>query len=382
MDSNVKKIVGLGVSALLVLFIIISLVSGGDDDKGKSGGDKAADKPKTVQVKTVIGADKQKLFEDPKFVKRMQELGYSFTFDKAGSREIATSFDLESYDMAFPSSDSAAIRIMKTHPKALRTPTFFSPMTVASFTTIADLLAKQGLATKTKEGVWTLDTRAYLAAAQKDLRWKQIPGNTTYPVNKSVLVSTADVRVSNSGAMYLSLLSYLANGDNVVNGKTSDAALQAVLPLFLKQGFLAPTNDGAFNNYLVQGIGSTPMVLIYESQFIEQAAADLKSDTPALNDDHVLMYPTPGIFAQQQTIALTDNGKAFAKLLINDPELRQIEIEHGFRTPSSQAVADFAKKAGVAVPSQIVDVVDTPDYDVLESMIQRIETAYKRNAAS
>lgn len=363
------------IGILLIVAVIAAVVA---SHGGKGSSTKSAAKPRHLTaVKTVIGADKQALFDDPAFTKRLRQLGFTYTYDKAGSREIATSYDLSGYDLAFPSSDTGAIRITKTHPKAQRTPIFYSPMTIASFKTIAGLLAKQGIAKQDANGVWTLDTKAYLAATQKDLRWKDIPGNTDYSVNKSVLISTADVRVSNSGAMYLALLAYVANNDNVVDAQTATKAVAAVEPLFLRQGFLSPTNDGVFNNYLTQGIGSTPMGLIYESQFIERAALHDGSITP----DMVLMYPSPGIFAQQQTVALTDAGKAFTKALVGDPKLRTIEIQHGFRTPDTAAVKAFAAKAGVKVPAQIVDVVDTPDYDVLEGMIQTIEKAYKANTA-
>jgi hypothetical protein len=365
------------IGVLLILAIIGAVIASHSKSGDASGSKTKATAKHLTAVKTVIGADKQVLFDDPAFTKRLRQLGFTYTYDKAGSREIATSYDLTPYDLAFPSSDTGAIRITKNHPKALRTPIFYSPMTIASFKPIAQLLAKQGIAKRDANGVWTLDTKAYLAATQKDLRWKDIPGNTDYPVNKSVLVSTADVRISNSGAMYLALLSYVANADNVVNAQTAVKAVEQVQPLFLKQGFVAPTNDAVFNTYLTQGEGAVPMGLIYESQFIERATLHDGSITP----DMVLMYPSPGIFAQQQTVSLTDAGKAFTKALVNDPQLRTIEIHHGFRTPDTAAVKAFAAKAGVKVPAQIVDVVDTPDYDVLEGMIQTIEKSYKATNA-
>ena len=52
-------------------------------------------------------------------------------------------------------------------------------------------------------------------------RWKDLQGAQAYEVNKSVLVSTTDVRKSNSAAMYLALTSYAFNGGEVVTDRNT-----------------------------------------------------------------------------------------------------------------------------------------------------------------
>jgi hypothetical protein len=50
-------------------------------------------------------------------------------------------------------------------------------------------------------------------------RWKDLKGASAYDVNKSVLVSTTDVRKSNSAAMYLALTTYAFNGGDIVTDR-------------------------------------------------------------------------------------------------------------------------------------------------------------------
>ena len=150
---------------------------------------------------------------------------------------------------------------------------FFTPMAVASFRSIANLLAAAGVAHHTANG-WTLDMKAYLALTNKNTRWDQLKDNTSYPVNKSILITSTDISTSNSAAMYAAITSYVANGDNVV---TSPAAAQTVIPsvepLFLRQGFAESSSEAPFDDYLSIGVGKTPLVMIYESQFIDRAAS-------------------------------------------------------------------------------------------------------------
>ena len=44
-------------------------------------------------------------------------------------------------------------------------------------------------------------------------------------------------------------------------------------PLFLRQGYVENSSEGPFDDYLVQGMGKAPMVMIYEAQYLARAAA-------------------------------------------------------------------------------------------------------------
>jgi hypothetical protein len=126
---------------------------------------------------------------------------------------------------------------------------FYTPMAVATFKPIAQLLRKAGLATPLADGYWRFDMKRYLDLVGKETRWNQLPGNTTYTANKSMLVASTDVRTSNSAAMYLAIASYVRNGDRVVeNAAQGDRVVDQVAPLFLRQGshllVVAPTGLG------------------------------------------------------------------------------------------------------------------------------------------
>jgi hypothetical protein len=80
------------------------------------------------------------------------------------------------------------------------------------------------VARKTPAGYWSFDVNVHLQLVAKGTRWDQLPGNTTYPASKAVLVTTTDVRRSNSAAMYLALASYAANGHSIVSTPNEAAA--------------------------------------------------------------------------------------------------------------------------------------------------------------
>src|SRR4029077_14144466 len=250
----------LGVGVLAAIFISI---------RGRGGN--AAGQPLTV-VRGVIGSEKQPFFSDPEVIRVFRNNGLDVKVDTAGSRQIATSFDLSHYDFAFPAGVPAAEKIRLARKVNTSYSPFYTPMAIASFRPIADLLVSAGVA-KAEAGYYTFDMQAYLQLVARNARWRDLPNNTAYPVNNSILITSTDVRTSNSAAMYLALASYVANGNNIVQDPTQGAAvLPKVEPLFLRQGFTATSSEGPFQDYLTIGMGKTPMVLIYEAQFVAQAA--------------------------------------------------------------------------------------------------------------
>jgi len=76
---------------------------------------------------------------------------------------------------------------------------FHSPMAIASFETIVDILAAEGVAREEADGTWTFDMAALMQLAAADRRWDQLDQDA-YPVRKDMLVRTTDPRSSNSAA--------------------------------------------------------------------------------------------------------------------------------------------------------------------------------------
>jgi hypothetical protein len=323
----------------------------------------------TTVVKGVIGSEKQPFFSDPDVQAAFRSHGLEVRVDTAGSRQIATSTDLSKYDFAFPAGEPQGVKIKTDRRAATLYQPFYTPMVVATFKPIADLLVAGGVATAQGSN-YNIDVAAYEALVAQDKRWAQLPNNTAYPVSKSILITSTDVRTSNSAAMYLAIASYVANHNNIVQDHTqADAVTPVVEPLFLRQGFTQSSSEGPFNDYLSIGIGKEPMVMIYESQFVARAAARDGSITK----DKVLMYPSPGLLSKHTLVPLNSKGDQVGRLLQSDGTLKTLEIRYGFRTADAAAFKQFANAHGVSLPDTLNNVVDPPTYEILEYMISNIE---------
>jgi hypothetical protein len=240
------------------------------------------------------------------------------------------------------------------------------------------LLEHAGLANQ-RTGYVGLDMDAFIKAVSTDLRWNQIPNNTAYPVNKSILITSTDPRTSNSAAMYLSLASYSANSDAIVSSDGQvNTVMPIVSPLFLRQGFVENSTEVPFDDYLVQGIGHSPMVMIYESQFVARAAASDGSIT----SDMQLMYPEPTIFSKHTFVALNANADRLGQFITNDPEMRQLATQYGFRTGDTAGFNSFVSQHGLTVPSSFINVIEPPTYETLEKMITQLEQLYASSGST
>ncbi len=319
-------------------------------------------------VRGVIGSEKQPFFQDPAVMAEFHAQGYDVQVDTAGSRQIATTVDLSKYDFAFPAGEPAAVKIQKDHKARATYVPFFTPMAVASFKSIAALLRSAGVVT-TSGGVDMLDVAALMKLVAQNKRWTDLPNNTTYQAGTSILITSTDPTTSNSAAMYLSIASYVANGDNVVeNQAQASSVLPQVSPLFTRQGFTLASTEGPFLDYLSIGIGKSPMVMIYEAQYLQREAAKDGSITA----DRELMYPTPTVYSKHTLVPLTPNGDAVGRLLVNDAKLQALAVKYGFRTSDSAAFTKYLGDRGVAPPPQLVNVIDPPTYDNLETLINGI----------
>jgi hypothetical protein len=308
-------------------------------------------------------------FQDPKVIDALARGGVRVEVEPAGSRQIATSIDLAKFDFAFPSSEQAAERIQRQRNVTAEYTPFSSPMAVATFAPIADLLTRTGAV---RPGpVPTLDLRRYLELVRNGTRWDELPGNTAYPVRKNILISTTDPRSSNSAAMYLAAASYAANNNTIVQGQTAEqAVLPAVSRLFVGQGYTENTTEGPFNNYLATGMGPTPMAWIYEAQYVEALVRG------QIKPGMTLVYPSPTVLSRHTLVPFGETGDRLGRLLSTDPELQRLAAEHGFRTNDAAQFAKIAAERNAPVAADLLDVVATPTYDTLEHLLEGVTKTY------
>ncbi|WP_433166343.1 three-helix bundle dimerization domain-containing protein [Kribbella sp. CA-247076] len=357
-----------GVLVVATLTTIVIVRNGDDVQAGTT--------PATATVSGVIGSEKRAFFEDPDVQAALAAHGLAVKIDTAGSREIATSVDLKKYDFAFPSSTVAAERIQQPSGNrpaitGKKYAVFSSPMAIATYRPIANLLSATGIA-KQVDGVWYFDVRRYVDLVRARMRWDNIRGNTTYPVGKRILVTTTDPRTSNSAAMFLSIASYVANGDTVVQGAAAEKkVLPLVAPLFVNQGYTDSSSEGPFDDYLSLGMGKTPLVCIYEAQFVEAAVRE------KLSRDMVLMYPSPTVQSKHTLLSLTPQGEKLGEVLTTDEKLQQLAARHGFRTADAAQFAEVVAEHRVPVAEEIIDVADTPTYETLEHLLDGVSKSYR-----
>jgi hypothetical protein len=325
---------------------------------------------RVLTVRGLIGSEKGPFFRDPRVIEALRKGGLNVVVEEVGSRQIATSYNLAEYDFAFPAGVPAAEKMRRVQSGSRSYDVFFTPMAIASWQPIAQLLVENGIA-QDRGGYYTLDVARYLDLVGRGQRWSDLASNTAYPVSKRILITSTDVRRSNSAAMYLSLASYVANGNRVVqNDAEADAILRLLSSLFLEQGFQASSSQEPFQDYQVMGIGKSPMVMIYEAQFIGAAS------TTGLHPEMVLIYPEPTILSKHVLVAFSEGGQRLGELLRDDPRLQDLAVEFGFRTNDPVGFSELLARLKLPLPGSIVNVIDPPSYEVLEGMIEEIEAQF------
>jgi hypothetical protein len=363
-------------SLLLAALLLVGI--GAAVALGRRGSDQPSASPSgaaTTTVHGVIGSEKAPFFRDPDVRAAFARHGVTVVVDTAGSREMVTSTDLSKYDFAFPAGAPQGQEIKQKRKATAAYVPFFTPMAIATFQPIVDLLTAAGVVRRDPgDQHLVLDVGKYLELVQQHKRWNQLTPNTAYSVNKSILITSTDVRTSNSAAMYLSLASYVANGNNILDGDpAADRVLPQMAPLFLEQGFVASSSEEPFQDYLTIGIGKEPMVMLYEAQYRGEQIAH----NPALTKDRVLVYPSPTVYSKHTFVPLTASGDRVGQLLSTDPDLQHLAVRLGFRTGDAAYGLSFAQQQKLPALPNLVEVVDPPVFEVLEHLITAIGNRYK-----
>jgi hypothetical protein len=362
-ETKVKRLISIGLAAVLVIGVALAVIF-------SAGG---TDSTQLTTVRGVIGSEKLAFFSDKRVKDAFAKHGLDVQVDPAGSRQMATQTDLSKYDFAFPSSSPAADRIRRDHGNAHTYAPFSSPMAVATFAPIVDLLTKAGVVHKGAGDYDVLDIAKYMDLTANGTRWDQLPDNTSYPVRKNILITTTDPRDSNSAAMYLAIASYVANGFGVVNTPQQETAiLPRVTPLFTNQGYTQNSSDAPFEDYLSAGIGRNPMVLVYEAQYADR----LVRDDGSIKPDMRLVYLSPTVYSKHTLVALKGLGDQVGQLLNSDPELSKLAATFGFRTQDPKYFTQVVSEHKLPLPTSLVDTVDPPSFETLERLLDAVGKQY------
>jgi len=333
-----------------------------------------AEQGRQVAVRGLIGSEKEPFFADARVQQALAVQGITVTVEKAGSRSIASRFDASKHDFGFPSGAPAAWQLQKQAKASSVFNPFYTPMVLASWRPIADILVANGVAQREGDFYYITDMPGLMAMIAKGTRWRDLKASQAFATGKAVLLNSTDVRTSNSGAMYLALASYLANKQQIVQSQQDMADIQsAVEPLFLRQGFQEQSSAGPVEDYLALGMGKTPLLMAYESQMIEMWL----KHPDKIKSDMVIMYPKPTVYSKHVLVPYTPAGQRLGTALESDPKLRELAHEYGYRTGGTAKGPELWAQRGIKVPDVLVDVIDPPSHEWLERMIQAIEAKFQ-----
>ena len=382
MGARAKTLIA-GVALIVAAVVVagaIALLS------GESGGGSPSPEPSTDQaeeltvVRGVIGSEKESLFADPEARAIFARYGLDVQVTTSGSWAMAERPGIEEADFASPSSEIAAAHLVDVHGDAVLSTTrpFYSPLALATGDAALDVLSQNGIAEQ-RDGVWYLDMAAYLDAVAAGRRWTDLVGSDAYPSSRNVMVTTTDVRSSNSALMYLCLARYVLNGNAVVTSE--DAARQqasdSLARLFLDQGYSQSSSSGPWESFLSKGPMNQPLTLIYESQYLEAQMNEPSRVTDAMR----ICYPAPTIFSDHVVVAFSEAGQRVQDVLENDPDMARVIARHGFRVNGANSAAfseqvGSAGLTGYAADGTFIDAAQAPSYEVADVMLQTIEALY------
>ena len=316
-------------------------------------------------VKIIAGSAKFAFLKDPDLGNILDKQGMRLELIKSGAFEV-DKVRAGEIDAAWPASAGAAADWAGNMPGSSSYPVFSTPLALASWRSLMPMFEKNGLAKMSGPTHGDFDLEKALPLMVKGTRWNQLLDNTAFNVNKSFLINTPDLRQGVTGGLYIATLAYILNGHEVPqNAAKAEALAQTLTPLITRQGFQENTLAGPFEDYIGQGIGKAPLVLVYESQFFE-AKRDGK-----IRDTHILLYPQPGLMLKHVLVGKTPAGKKLGELLANDPEIQKIAAKYGFRTNNPALFAAQTKTLGMDAP-ELINLAETPSPAILDVMTQSI----------
>lgn len=362
-----KKGFGIVLSLLVILGVAAGAYKSFNEKKAEGQQQNAATNAPAggKTIKLLTGSAKFGFLKDPALTAILEKEGIQLELVKSGSFEQDKSKAGE-LDAAWPAGANGAADWSGVLKGAATYPVFSTPLALASWKALIPVFEKNGIAKMTGPAHGDFFLEKALPLMSKATRWNQLKDNDVFSVNKSFLVNTPDLRKSNTGALYISTLAYIQNGNEVPQDiAKAEMLAEGLAPLITRQGFQEGTLAGPFEDYIGQGMGKAPLVLIYESQFIEAKRAG------KLRDAHVLLYPQPGLVLKHVFVGKTQAGKQLGELLATHPGVQKIAAQYGFRTNDPAIFAAEVKSMGLDAP-ELLNLAEAPTTAILDAMNQAI----------
>ena len=360
---SVKRILGPALGLVLLVGVVAGVLFSGKD---KATQDAIAAKVAGMRtVKLLTGSAKFPYLQDPRVQAVLEKEGLRLELTKTGSFADDVK-RLAEFDAVWPAGINAADDFAKTvGPQAKTFYVFSTPLAVASWSPLAKVFASNGLAAPAKNGTAELNMTKLLDVMTAGKRWNQLANNEQFNTSKRVLINVTDLRKSNTGLMYLSLLSAIKNqGEPVDTLEKADKLGYDLAGLLTGQGYQEGTLQGPFEDYLAIGMGKAPLVLVYEAQYVEALQQGKLKGRSESEGQPVLFYPKPGLVIKHTAVSRSPAGEALGNLLASNAELQKIAAEYGFRGTDTTITRETWKKLGFEAPA-LYDLVEPPTSRVL-----------------
>ena len=357
-NKLIKGIVGLLTLCLIGLFIY----HGVNKNKEQSFLNKS------VVLKGIITSEKENFFRDERVTAIFKKEGLDIQFERWASGKMAKVSDIKEFgeyaDFVFPPGVQTSDKIKNNLKRAQAYNVFYSPMVVATWKPIEEILKNNNLTIQTNSYT-ALDMNKFLPLMSNKVKWRDFKKSDENKIKKKVLIFTSDARYSNAAKMFIALTGYIYNNGEVI---TTQEQVNKISPMIKNlmnaQGHRESSSTNLLQDYMAIGMGKTPLVFGYESEFVEQVVKN-----KAANPKMVLMYPSPTMFTKHVMVIFKPEAKKLVNLMLTNKELQQIASEYGFRFAGNNHVKESAAKYGLTIPEEVVDVVDPPSFDILEQMV-------------
>jgi hypothetical protein len=359
---RIQQFLGLGLLALAVIAVIIWRILFPPDI--------------TEHVKGVIGGSKVGLMADERINKILHDR-YRLTVEiKSGSTGEMLNADPATNDFIWPTNQWALEQWQDAKkPVAKSSKLLNTPLVFYSWDQVTDGLVKAGLVEEVPLRSLAVDRDgvAYFVKDQAGLAEDILGGKTWKDIGLPNLfgkmaVTPTDLCQSTSGQMFGALLATTRLGRGEPPSPDDMQRLTPELVAYYKRlGILQPSSAPMFQQFLVMGVGTYPIMVDYESLMVEFY---LQHPTyqDLLRKRIRIIYPRPTAWAEHIFIATNSRG---AKLLdaLQDKEIQDIAwAEHGFRT----GLADTNKPEVLqisGIPATIESATPLPAWKAMPQFI-------------